>query len=73
MDPARLTDVIELQQVLARYAVGMTQDDIDAVIDVFTPDGTYSAFGATYTLEDFPRSSPQPPRDSSSPGRPSST
>ena len=57
MDPAQLADladVIELQQVLARYAVGMTQDDIDAVVDVFTPDGTYSAFGATYTLEDFP-------------------
>ena len=57
MDPAQLADladVIELQQVLARYAVGMTQDDIDAVVDVFTPDGTYSAFGATYTVEDFP-------------------
>ena len=54
MDPAQLADIIELQQVLARYAVGMTQDDIDAVVGVFTPDGTYSAFGATYTLEDFP-------------------
>ena len=28
----------------------MTQDDIETVMDVFTPDGTYSAFGATYTL-----------------------
>ena len=54
MDPAQLADIIELQQVLARYAVGMTQDDIDAVGAVFPPDGTYSAFGATYTLEDFP-------------------
>jgi SnoaL-like domain len=57
MDPAQpadVSDIIELQQVLARYAVGMTQDDVDAVVDVFTPDGTYSAFGATYTLEDFP-------------------
>ena len=40
--------------MLARYAVGMTKDDIEAVIDVFTPDGTYSAFGSTYTLADFP-------------------
>ena len=32
----------------------MTRDDIDAVVDVFTPDGTYSAFGDTYALEDFP-------------------
>lgn len=49
-----ISDVIELEQVLARYAVGMTKDDIDSVIDVFTPDGTYSAFGDTYTLADFP-------------------
>jgi hypothetical protein len=54
VDEARLADIKELEQVLARYAVGMTQDDIDAVIDVFTADGTYSAFGETYTLKDFP-------------------
>ena len=49
-----VADVIELEQLLARYAVGMTKDDVDAVIDVFTPDGTYSAFGDTYPLADFP-------------------
>ncbi len=43
-----------LEQLLARYAVGMTADDIDAVTEVFAPDGTYSAFGDTYTLADFP-------------------
>src|SRR5262245_34082845 len=32
----------------------MTKDEIDAVIDVFTSEGTYSAFGSTYTLADFP-------------------
>ena len=48
-------DVVEVQQLLARYAVGMTRDDIDAVIEVFTPDGSYSAFGDTYALADFPR------------------
>lgn len=47
-------DVIEVQQLLARYAVGMTTDDIEAVVEVFTPDGTYSAFGDTYPLADFP-------------------
>lgn len=45
---------MELQQVLARYALGMTQDDVEAVTDVFTPDGCYSAFGETYALKDFP-------------------
>lgn len=50
-----IEDVIELQQVLAKYAVAMTKDDIETVIsDVFTPDGTYSAFGDTYGLADFP-------------------
>ena len=54
MEQAQLADVMEIEQLLARYAVGMTADDIDAVVDVFTPDGTYSAFGATYGLGDFP-------------------
>jgi hypothetical protein len=53
-DPRRVADVVELQQLLARYAVGMTKDDVEAVMDVFTPDGTYSAFGDTYALADFP-------------------
>jgi SnoaL-like domain len=54
MDPATMADVMEVEQLLARYAVGMTQDDIDLVTDVFTPDGTYRAFGSTYALTDFP-------------------
>ena len=50
-----ITDVIEIEQVLARYAVAMTQNDIETVMtEVFTPDGTYSAFGSTYALADFP-------------------
>ncbi len=55
MDESSITDIIEIEQLLARYAVGMTKDDIDAVIEVFTPDGSYSAFGDTYALADFPR------------------
>lgn len=49
-----VADVIELEQLLARYAVGMTMDDIDTVMQVFAADGTYSAFGDTYRLTDFP-------------------
>lgn len=51
---APIQDVIEIEQLLARYAVGMTRDDVDSVMQVFTPDGTYTAFGETYTLADFP-------------------
>ena len=54
MDQGDIADIIEVEQLLARYAVGMTQDDIEAVVEVFTADGTYSAFGDTYTLADFP-------------------
>src|SRR5271154_6985092 len=54
MDQSQIADIMEIEQLLARYAIGMTRDDIDAVIDVFTPDGTYSAFGDTSALEYFP-------------------
>lgn len=47
-------DVLEVQQLLARYAVGMTKDDVESVLDVFTDDGTYSAFGDTYRVDQFP-------------------
>ena len=54
LDPAVAVHVVEVEQLLARYAVGMTCDDVDAVVEVFTPDGSYSAFGDTYQLADFP-------------------
>jgi hypothetical protein len=52
--PTRTDDLVEIQQLLAKYAVTITQGDIDGLISVFTPDGTYSAFGSTYTLSRFP-------------------
>lgn len=45
---------MEIQQLLARYAVHITRGDLDGVLAVFTPDGTYSAFGDTYSLDEFP-------------------
>ncbi len=58
MDEAKdglpVQDVVEIEQLLARYALGMTMDDVEAVTAVFTPDGSYSAFGDTYRLPDFP-------------------
>jgi len=50
----RTDDLVEIQQLLARYAVTITQQDIDGLLGVFTPDGTYSAFGETYSLDKFP-------------------
>jgi hypothetical protein len=54
MAQSHIEDVTEIQQLLARYALGMTKDDVEAVIEVFTPEGSYSAFGDTYALADFP-------------------
>jgi hypothetical protein len=51
---SRTEDLVEIQQLLAKYAVTITQGDLDGLISVFTPDGTYSAFGSTYTLARFP-------------------
>ena len=53
-EPTRTDDLVEIQQLLAKYAVTITQQDIDGLVEVFTPDGTYSAFGETYALERFP-------------------
>ncbi|HWG01104.1 MAG TPA: nuclear transport factor 2 family protein, partial [Trebonia sp.] len=47
-------DLVEIHQLLARYAVTITQGDIDGLLAVFTRDGTYSAFGDTYPLAEFP-------------------
>ncbi len=50
-----VTDIIEIEQLLAKYSVAMTQLDVDTVTqEVFTSDGTYSAFGSVYDLHDFP-------------------
>jgi hypothetical protein len=55
MHEHELADVMEIQQLLATYSLAMTQQDIERVMhEVFTPDGTYTAFGTTYTLRDFP-------------------
>jgi SnoaL-like domain len=52
--PTRTDDLVEIQQLLAKYAVTITQGDVEGLVSVFTPDGTYSAFGDTYTLNRFP-------------------
>jgi hypothetical protein len=50
-----IADIVEIEQLCAKYAVAMTQQDIATVTDqVFAPGGTYRAFGSTYELHDFP-------------------
>lgn len=48
-------DVVEITHLCARYASRMTQGDIHYVIEhLMTSDGTYSVFGDTYAVEDWP-------------------
>jgi hypothetical protein len=48
-------DVVEIGHLCAVYAVKMTQGDIHHIMEnVFTADGSYSAFGETYGLADWP-------------------
>jgi hypothetical protein len=53
VDPSQSSDIVEIQQLLAHYAVSMTKDDVDAAITVFAPDATFSSFGHTRGLDDF--------------------
>ena len=46
-ESSRTADLVEIQQLLAKYAVTITQGDTDGLMSVFTPDGTYSALGTT--------------------------
>ena len=50
-----ISDIIELEQLLAGYAVAMTRGDVEAVQACFAPDGWYSAFGDVYELVDYPK------------------
>ena len=49
-----IADVIELEQLLATYAVAMTKGEVERVQACFATDGWYSAFGDIYELADFP-------------------
>jgi len=53
-DPRRVADLVEIQQLCARYMMYASQFVLDGWLDVFTPDVEYSAFGTPYTLERFP-------------------
>ncbi|GAB2824790.1 nuclear transport factor 2 family protein [Actinocorallia aurea] len=52
--PSVTEDLVAIHQLLAKYAVTITRGDIEGLVSVFTPDGTYSAFGDTYPLTEFP-------------------
>ena len=50
----RITDLVEIHALCARYMLYTSQFLKDRWLDVFTPDVEYNAFGTPYTIERFP-------------------
>ena len=50
----RITDLVDLHALCARYMAYTSQFLQDRWLEVFTPDAEYNAFGTPYTLERFP-------------------
>ena len=50
----RISDLVELHELCARYMAYTSQFVEDRWLDVFTPDAEYNAFGTAYSLERFP-------------------
>ena len=47
-------DLVELNELCARYMLLCSQFIEDRWLEVFTPDAVYTAFGTPYTLDRFP-------------------
>jgi SnoaL-like domain len=54
MNQQEMADLLEIEQVAARYMSFTSRKEEDRWLEVFTPDGIYNAFGTPYTLADFP-------------------
>ena len=50
----RTRDLVEIDQLCARYMMLTSQFVEDRWLEVFTPDAVYTAFGTPYTLDRFP-------------------
>jgi len=53
-EPQRISDLVEIHQLCARYMAYTSQFMQDKWLDVFTTDAEYSAFGTPYALDRFP-------------------
>jgi hypothetical protein len=53
-DPQRIADLVEIEQLCARYLAYASQFIPDQWLKVFTPDAQYSAFGSVYDVERMP-------------------
>jgi SnoaL-like domain len=54
MNQQEMSDLLEIQQLAARYMSFTARKEKDRWLEVFTPDAVYNAFGTPYSLDDFP-------------------
>jgi len=54
MNQQEMADLLEIEQLTARYMAFAARKEQDRWLEVFTPDGVYHAFGTPYGLADFP-------------------
>jgi SnoaL-like domain len=54
VDQQEMADLLEIEQLAARYMLLAARKEDGRWLEVFTPDGVYNAFGTPYGLEDFP-------------------
>ena len=54
MNQQEMADLLEIQQLAARYMAFSARKEQDRWREVFTADGAYNAFGTPYGVVDFP-------------------
>lgn len=54
MEQHEVADLLEIQQLAARYMMFSSRKEQERWLEVFTPDGEYNAFGTPYGMDDFP-------------------
>ena len=54
MNQQEMADLLEIEQLAARYMSMSARKEQDGWQEIFTPDGVYNAFGTPYGLDDFP-------------------
>ena len=48
--PQRTADLVEIHELCSRYMAYASQYLVDRWLELFTPDGEYSAFGTRYPV-----------------------
>ena len=62
IDPSTLADRLEITDLCARYAMHLSRCEVDEIVELFLPDGTYTAFGEVYEMDVFPKLIASAPR-----------